>query len=118
MSAVRRGWRARRNDENRMAAGARANIAAAAAEATAAHQSTAEYFQAKADQERWNNQRGTFTRESLAGATHVHTRMGWNIVVRLNAKSVTVREYDGTSTIPYGQIDDHQTVNTPRPVAA
>lgn len=52
--------------------------------------------------------RGTYTRDMLTAAAHVHTGVGWHIVVRLNAKSVTVRTWDGTQTIPYPKIDDHK----------
>ena len=109
MSAVRRGWRARRNDENRASAEAHAELAQAVAERAAEHRTTAEYLHGLAQQAIWNNQRGTFTRETLAGATSIHTKRGWHIVCKLNAKSVTVRTWDATQTIPYAQIDDTRT---------
>jgi hypothetical protein len=44
-------------------------------------------------------------RVELAGATHVRDRHGWHAVVRVNAKSVTVKTaYSWTDSIPLAQV--------------
>lgn len=98
-----------RDRANRTIAEGKAELAAHAAEQQAAHNAKPEVIAAVALRAEQDTRRGTFTRDTLAGVTSVHTKRGWHIVCKLNAKSVTVRTWDGTSTIPYAQIDDTRT---------
>ena len=113
MSAVRRGWRARRNDENRASAEAHATLQADKEAETAAYLASDEYAAKKAAHDRRQAQRGTYTAENIGTPTYVHASNTWRKVVRLNAKSVTVQHIVGTSTERYDLIDDVHTEKVP-----
>ncbi|HKY58326.1 MAG TPA: hypothetical protein VJL80_09835 [Aeromicrobium sp.] len=50
-------------------------------------------------------ERVKFTAENLAGASHVRDSIGWHEVVRVSAKSITVKTpYSWTERIPVGRV--------------
>lgn len=64
--------------------------------------------------------RTRLTHEQIKGATHVRSEHGWHEVVRVNAKSVTVKTpYSWTETIPHEKIHEvRRLANGPRQPAA